>query len=88
MGSIQELYDGELNVREFFGYSTDSSFLHIQKEVAELEKELLSNISEKEQKVFQEIKAKRLTQHSLEQQRMFAFGFRMGSLLMIDIFKG
>lgn len=87
MSSIQELYDGELNPREYFGYSTDSSFLHIQKEVAELEKELLSAISEKEQKVYAEIKSKRLALHNLEQQRMFDYGFRMGSLLMIDIFK-
>ena len=88
MSSIQELYDGELNPREYFGYSTDSSFLHIQKEVVESEKELLNNISEKEQKVFLEIKAKRLSLHNLEQQRMFSYGFRMASLLMIDIFKG
>ena len=88
MSSIQDLYDGEVNPREYFGYSTDSSFLRIQKEVAELENELLNNISEKEQKVYQEIKGKRLTLHNLEQQRMFAYGFRTGSLLMVDIFKG
>lgn len=86
MSILQDFYHGEVLPWEQFGSSSDPVFKMYSNNISKLETDLLENMTEKDQKVFSELKHLSMTRNNIELERMFLYAFRMGAYFVLDLY--
>lgn len=87
MGMIEDLYEGEVSFAEDFGYSRDGEWDRLREESEVIRQHILKALDDKQKEELSELMELRSQMAVLEIDRMFAYGFRAGAKLVIDIYK-
>ena len=87
MGMINDLYHGNINPIENFGYPKNQTYTDLVEDIQKIEDSLLSSLEEKEEKVFMTIKQNRTELNNMELERMFEFAFKLGVQLGAELFQ-
>jgi len=86
MGMISDLYNGGTTIFENTGYVDTDEFRSLVDELQERERLLLERLDEKERTLYEDIKNLRLCMHLAETEQTFINAFRLGAILIIDIY--
>ena len=86
MGMISDLYKGDILEFECAGYADSDEYRGLVDNVAHAEQLLLQQLTDEEKALYQVIHDDRVAMMMLEQEYTFVTGFRLGALLMADIY--
>ena len=86
MGMISDLYNDAATVFESVGYVDDDEFRQLVDELQACEKLLLERLDDNGKEIYETIKNYRLYLQLNELEATFVNAFRLGVLLMIDVY--
>ena len=86
MGLISDLYNGDISLFENAGYSASEEYRKLVYEIQVLETALLDRLNEEERAMYETLINQRSNLHIIEMDTTFVNAFRLGALLMIDVY--
>ena len=86
MSILQDFFQGEILPWEHFNCSDNPTYKAFASKFTDLDKTLMECLTEKEQKIYEEIKHLQNAQGNIELEKMFLYAFRMGAFFMLDLF--
>ncbi len=87
MSVISDLYQGNLRPVEQIGHPKDPVYMDLIEDIQKFKAELLDSLTEKQSQLYNTIKESRATMNSMEEEREFVFGFKLGIQFGAELFK-
>ena len=86
MGMIRDLYYGDVSPLADMGYPGSEEYIDLVGEIENFEKLLLTRLSEEDRELYTNLCFARTARENMELERTFVEGFRVATLLMIDVY--
>ena len=86
MSILQDFFHGEILTWEQFNCSDDPTYKMFTNNITILDKSLTECLTEKEQKMYEEIRHLWIGQENIKMEQMFLYAFKMGAFFMLDLF--
>lgn len=86
MGMISDLYNGNVCPFENIGYPDNDDYKEVVGEIERLENLLLDKLDEEQKDLYMMVISLRSTREIMELERTFVDGFKIASLIVIDVF--
>lgn len=87
MGMIEDLYSNPTSFEEEFGYPYNNEQRIMGEDCEDLRLRLCSFLTDEQKEILEDILDLKVQISAYELERMFAYGFRLGAKLIMDIHK-